>query len=135
MDQTEIVRRITLFFKKQPDVEVCLLFGSAAEDRTISENSDIDVAICAKEPIVADRLAELQLCLSEELAREVDLLDISRLNGLILRKVISNGLRVINTTPELLAYHIKRMLYYSEDMYPNYRMMQNAKLRRFAYGH
>ena len=135
MDQEEIVRRITLFFKKRPEIAVCLLFGSAATDKTISENSDIDVAICAEDPIVADKLAELQLCLSEELGREVDLLDISRLNGLILRNVISNGIRVINTSPELLAYHIKRMLYYSEDMFPNYRMMQNAKLKRFAYGH
>ena len=134
MDQREIVRRITHLFEKRPEIKVCLLFGSAAKNKTISRNSDIDVAICSEKPFPVGKLAELQLSLSEELKRDVDLLDISRLNGLILTKVISNGIKVINTAPGLLAYHIKRMQFYSEDMYPNYQMMQKAKLRRFAYG-
>ena len=135
MDRTEIVRRIALVLEKRPEIKVCLLFGSAAEDGAISERSDIDIAICADEPLVADRMAELQLSLSEELCRDVDLLDMHRLNGLILKKVITIGIKVINIAPELLAYHIKRMLFYSEDMYPNYLMMQKAKLKRFAHGH
>lgn len=134
MDQEEIIRRITYFFEKRPEIRVCLLFGSAAENKPIPNSSDIDIAICGKEPLMIGHLAELQLGLSKALGRDVDLLDINRLNGVILMKVISNGIKVINNTPELLAYHIKRMLFYSEDMYPNYQMMQKSKIERFAHG-
>jgi predicted nucleotidyltransferase len=111
-----------------------LLFGSAAERKLIDGGTDVDIAICGENSFSREFLADLQLTLSNEIRQEVDLLDMSRLNGLIHMKVITNGIRVINKKSELLAYHIKKMLFFREDMYPNFQMMQKAKVKRFAHG-
>ena len=116
-----------------PEVQVCLLYGSAAAD-TMCANSDVDIAICGDRQFPAEYLVDLQLSLAKDLGREVDLIDLPRINGLILTKVITKGIKIINKKPELLAYHMKRMLFYNADMLPNYKMMQMAKLKRFAYG-
>jgi predicted nucleotidyltransferase len=130
----EIIHQITTFFHDPSEIEVCLLYGSAAELPVLPAGSDVDIAICGSNSFSNTYLADLQLKLSKKLAREVDLLDLNRIDGLILMKVITKGIKVINRKPELLAYHIKRMLFFREDMYPNIQMMQKAKVKRFAYG-
>jgi len=63
----------------KPEVEVCLLFGSAAKGKS-GANSDIDIAICGDKAFTHDYLAELQVAIAERLGTEVDLLDMARLN-------------------------------------------------------
>ena len=134
MKREEAIEKLKHILKYRSEVEVCLLFGSAAEKNDIPERSDYDIAVCGNQEFETNYLADLQLDLSEVLKRDVDLLDLSRLDGLILMKVLTSGQKIVNKKPELLARHIKRMLFYREDMYPNYRMMQEAKIKRFAYG-
>ena len=135
MNRKEIVSNLRTFFSCRAEIEVCLLFGSAAERDLVPANNDLDIAVCGEKAFDHELLADLQLELSEKFGRDVDLLDMNRLNGLILLKVITKGIKVVNNKPELLAFHIKRMLFYREDMYPNVQMMQKAKLKRFAHGH
>ncbi len=127
---TEILR----ILEKKPDVHLCLLFGSASKNK-LRTSSDVDIAICGDESFSSECLAELQLELAEQLGMEVDLLDIARLNGLILRQVITTGIKILNKKPNLLAHYLKKMLFYTEDMLPNFRMMLKAKVKRFANGH
>ncbi|MEE8591911.1 MAG: nucleotidyltransferase domain-containing protein [Spirochaetia bacterium] len=133
MTGEEISLKLYSVFETEPEVEVCLLFGSAAEGK-MGVNSDIDVAICGDKAFTHDYLAELQLAIAERLGTEVDLLDMARLNGLILRQVITTGKKILNRNPDLLAHYIKKMLFFSEDMYPNYQMILKAKAKRFAHG-
>jgi len=121
-------------FETKPEVEVCLLFGSAAKGK-LGVNSDIDIAICGDKAFTHDYLAELQVAIAERLGTEVDLLDMARLNGIILRQVITTGKKILNNNPDLLAHYIKKMLFFSEDMYPNYQMILKAKVKRFAHGY
>lgn len=134
MTRDEIVNRIRVQLQDRQEVKVCLVFGSAAAGN-LSPGSDLDIAVCGEEAFTHEYLVDLQLLLSKEFGREVDLLDMNRSDGLILSQVLTKGLKAINREPDLLAYHIMRMLLYNADMYPNYQMMQKAKVRRFAHGH
>ena len=134
MTREEVSLKLRSLLEKKPEVVICLLFGSAAEGK-MGVNSDIDVAICGDKAFNHDYLAELQLAIAERLGTEVDLMDMARLNGLILRQVITTGKKILNKNPDLLAHYIKKMLFFSEDMYPNYQMILKAKAKRFAHGY
>ena len=134
MTSEEIGLKIRSLLENKPGVEVCLLFGSAAAGK-LGVNSDIDIAICGEKAFTPDYLAELQVAIAERLGTEVDLLDMARLNGLILRQVITTGKKILNKNPDLLARYIKKMLFFSEDMYPNCQMILKAKAKRFAHGY
>lgn len=134
MTREEVSLKLRSLLEKKPEVVICLLFGSAAEGK-MGVNSDIDVAICGDKAFTHDYLAELQLAIAERLGTEVDLMDMARLNGLILRQVITTGKKILNKNPDLLAHYIKKMLFFSEDMYPNYQMILKAKAKRFAHGY
>lgn len=134
MTREEVSLKLRSLLEKKPEVVICLLFGSAAEGK-LGVNSDIDVAICGDKAFTHDYLAELQLAIAERLGTEVDLMDMARLNGLILRQVITTGKKILNKNPDLLAHYIKKMLFFSEDMYPNYQMILKAKAKRFAHGY
>jgi predicted nucleotidyltransferase len=129
----EVSIKLRSLLENKTEVEVCLLFGSAAEGK-LGVNSDIDIAVCGEKAFTHDYLAELQVAIAERLGTEVDLLDMARLNGLILRQVITTGKKILNKNPDLLAHYIKKMLFFSEDMYPNYQMILKAKAKRFAHG-
>ena len=134
MTREEVSLKLRSVLESKPEVKVCLLFGSAAEGKLIAK-SDIDIAICGDNAFSHDFLAELQVAITERLGREVDLLDMARLNGIILRQVITTGKKIINKKPDLLAHYIKKVLFFSEDMLPNYQMILKAKAKRFADGY
>lgn len=134
MTREEVSLKLRSVLESKPDVKVCLLFGSAAEGK-LRVKSDIDIAVCGDNAFTHDYLAELQLEIAEKLEKEVDLLDMARLNGLILKQVITTGKKIINKKPDLLAQYIKKMLYFNEDMLPNYQMILKAKAKRFAHGY
>jgi predicted nucleotidyltransferase len=134
MTREEVSLKLRSVLESKPEVKVCLLFGSAAEGK-LRVKSDIDIAVCGDNAFTHDYLAELQLEIAEKLEKEVDLLDMARLNGLILKQVITTGKKIINKKPDLLAQYIKKMLYFNEDMLPNYQMILKAKAKRFAHGY
>ena len=134
MTREEVNLKLRSLLENKPEVEVCLLFGSAAEGK-LRINSDIDIAICGEKAFTHEYLAELQVTIAERLGTKVDLLDMARLKGLILRQVITTGKKILNRNPDRLAHYIKKMLFFSEDMYPNYQMILKAKVKRFAHGY
>ena len=69
--------------------------------------------------------------LERELASEVDLVDLQRVNGLILRESLVNGVRVRVHDENLLARLISRMLFHEADMMPNYLMIVESAARAF----
>jgi len=124
---------IAEFAAGRPDIRLCLLYGSAASGR-LHPQSDIDIAVAGDRPIPQDTLAELQLQLSEALGREADVLDLRNVEGLILRQVLTRGVRLKNQDPQLLASLIRRMWYFEADMMPNIRLILQRRAERFAGG-
>jgi predicted nucleotidyltransferase len=120
--------------RQMPAVRVGVLFGSAARDR-MSRRSDVDVAVAADSPLTPDERIELALALERRVHRQVDLLDLRALRGLILYEVLTKGVVVKNEDTTYLGRLYKDAVFYEADVLPLWRRMALTKARRFAYGH
>jgi len=81
-----------------PDVMAVYLFGSFATDAA-NASSDIDLAVLAAAPIVAEQLARAREFLSERLRRDVDLLDLGRASTVMRAQVVSTGRVLLDADP------------------------------------
>jgi predicted nucleotidyltransferase len=127
----EAVREV---LRKTPIVRVGVLFGSAAQDR-LASRSDVDVAVAADARLSPEERVQLALELERRVHRQVDLLDLRALRGLILYEVLTKGVVVKNEDTTYLGRLYKDAVFYEADMMPLWRRMALAKARRFAYGH
>lgn len=107
-------QQLMQFFANRLDIQLVVLFGSQAS-QTAKEDSDVDIALLADKSMSSDELVDIQLALSSELAKEVDVVDLSVSHGAILDEVIGRGDFLINRDPELYAKLLKRMWYEKED--------------------
>ena len=130
MTREEIIERTGSVVDLFPGVLVCLVFGSAAENRQFA-GSDVDIAVAGEKPLDEGTTDQLRMQLERELASEVDLVDLQRVNGLILRESLVNGVRVRVHDENLLARLISRMLFHEADMMPNYLMIVESAARAF----
>lgn len=111
-------------------IELCLLYGSAALNR-LTNRSDIDIAIGSNDLILDDEALNLSLKLTHLLNREVSVIDISKMEGVILSEVLGKGLTVKNSDPLLKAKYITKMLTFSEDILPYHQLSYDKKLKEF----
>ena len=113
-------------------LHTAILYGSILEDR-FSDHSDIDLAVAADHELSYDELLAISDELGRATGREVQVRDLRRLEGLILREVLTQGSVIKNDAPELLGRRIADMLDFTEDWLPMLRIIQDASIRRFAY--
>jgi predicted nucleotidyltransferase len=132
-DKKEIIKLLDDSIKNYRQIELCFLYGSAALDR-LNAQSDIDVAVASSTPLSVDDRLELSLILSQKAGREVSVLDLKKLNGLILREILTKGITIKNTNPMLKTEFLIRMLDFIEDMLPLQLEFLLKKARDFAYG-
>lgn len=109
-----------------------ILYGSILEDR-FSDHSDIDLAVAAEHEIAYDELLALSNELGQVTGREVQVRDLRRLEGLILREVLTQGSVIKRDDPELLGRRIADMLDFIEDWLPTVQSIQDAGIRRFVH--
>ena len=60
MGKEEIIQKLKTYLNNNPEIPLCLLFGSISRD-TLREDSDIDIAVCSSSEISAEKLAEMQV--------------------------------------------------------------------------
>ena len=128
-ETTEAVRRA---LSTTAGVHTALLYGSILEDR-FSGHSDIDLAVAAEHKLSYDELLAISDELGQVTGREVQVRDLRRLEGLILREVLTQGSVIKNDDPELLGRRIADMLDFTEDWLPTVRKIQDAAIRRFVH--
>ncbi len=126
----EIISQIEEVLDGFPTILVATLFGSAARDR-MSPMSDVDIAVAGAAPLGFETRLELTVALSERLHREVDLVDLQSVSGLIMTEALCKGVLVRNTKPETYAELIKKMWYHEADFMPIYRRIMAERTRRF----
>jgi len=97
-----------------PDVKLCILFGSAATEKS-GPDSDLDIAVAAAEALTAARRLELTGAFSAATNRPIDLVDLMAESGLIVKHSISKGVVVRNPNKNLYARIISRMLFDQAD--------------------
>ena len=122
-------QRVTVI-KDYPVCRLCILYGSAAENR-LTERSDIDVAVAGEEPLEKELLVTLNIELTKVFGREADVLDIHKVDGIILSEIIGKG-SVIKKDVVLYAYFMKKVMFFHADMLGNIRYILQARAKRIA---
>ncbi len=123
-------KKITEVLKGFPQVVFTTLFGSAAKGR-MTEQSDVDIAVAAQEKLSAESRGQLAVALSCALEREVDLIDLQAVSGLILEQALGTGKIVKNADHDLYSRLLKRLWYNQADMMPYYRRILEQRSRRW----
>lgn len=119
------------YFKTKDNVSLAILFGSFAKNKE-NDSSDIDIAVHFQKPSIGSQI-EIQNELSSIFNREVDVLDLQKLDGIILSKIIENGIKIKNNS-RLFAYYNLKVIYFNQDFLPAVSMIQKAKRERFING-
>lgn len=121
-----ILKSITEF----EEINLCLVYGSYARGCE-RKNSDIDIAIAANPAITSQRIFNIKIYLTSILDKNVDLIDLRRCSGLILKEALCNSTLILNKSPLLYAKLIKKMLFNQADMMPYYNEILKKRRREF----
>jgi len=130
--RAEAVNFIDKAVKKNPRIELCILYGSAARDE-LQDSSDLDLVLGADQPLTTPECLDLSLSLGGQTGREVSVNSIEKMEGLILREILNKGVIIKNTNPDFLARFIIKMYDFVEDLLPLQLEGQKAQIRRFLY--
>jgi predicted nucleotidyltransferase len=125
------------FLATHQDLDLAILFGSLASGRT-HRDSDLDIAIYPNRPLSPTDLAALSDQLALATGRPVDLVDLSRINGALLRQILRKGIVIFSKKPGTLGILAERLLDWQSDFEPAYQQILAAKRQRFlanAHGH
>jgi uncharacterized protein len=132
-DRTELGQRLRRRLQSMPGLTLAILYGSAATGR-MTGHSDVDVAVLFDRPMDAEARMTLAAELGGVLARAVDLVDLSSLNGTILKQILCKGQVLINRSPAALAALLCRMTYNQADMMPYVARTLQERQERFVHG-
>jgi uncharacterized protein len=117
----EIVQTLTSIAENDPAIELCIIYGSAAAD-TLTRRSDIDIAVGAEKGLSVQQCIELSRTMTLAVDREVSVIDIKKMEGVILQEVLAKGLTLKNTNVNFKAEFIMKMYGFNEDVLP-YQLM------------
>jgi len=106
--------------KDFPEIFFVTLFGSAAKGRMTTQ-SDVDIAVASSRKLSIEESAQLVVALSCAIGREIDLIDLQAVSGLILEQSLCHGKIIKNNDHPLYASLLKRLWYNQADMMPYYR--------------
>ena len=112
---------------------ICILFGSAVGGK-MNPASDIDIAVGGHKALEIDHLVDIQLKISRATGRETDVLDLNRIEGLILKKVLRSGTVLIKKDVNFYGQLIKKSLFFDADILPQIRRIQKTRAERFING-
>ena len=132
MKSGQIIESIKQYFSEKPEITMIIVYGSLAENR-ISPGSDVDIAIGCNSELSIEQLLNINTELQILLRRNIDLVDISKAEGLIHYKIMTKGIRLKGSDRELTNHMIKA-LDFRTDLMPQLMEMQRKRIERTAYG-
>jgi predicted nucleotidyltransferase len=132
LNAEEAIERVRSYFAWRDEFRLVIVYGSAAKGH-FRADSDVDVAVAGQGALDRALLLSSESELSALLDRPVDLIDLGAVEGLILREVVTGGVRV-KTDPELFVKFHTKVMTYREDFLPLKRAMQDARIERFIHG-
>lgn len=131
MTETEtIIGKMEHHLQNHPDIALAILYGSAASGR-LSRRSDVDLAVCGVDGLTTESCLDLSLALSQELDREVSVIDLEKMEGVILQEVLTKGI-VLKRYPAVMARHILRLQEFNEDILPFHKMAFQILKKRYV---
>ena len=112
-----------------PKIAFAMLFGSVALGRQ-SADSDLDIAVAAKQALTADEKIALVSALADCTGRPIDLIDLKVVSEPLLGQIVRHGRRILGSDT-LYGELISRHLFEQADFMP-YRTRLLAE-RRMAW--
>ena len=104
----ELTNTLQRELARQPDLELVLLFGSAARDRQRTD-SDIDIAVQAGAALSAARKMALVSDMASATGRAIDLIDLRTVGEPLLGQILAHGRRLLGSDAahgQLLSRHL-----------------------------
>ena len=130
---SDLIARCHAIISQEPGIRLAIVYGSAATGR-LHSTSDIDIALLGNAPLDLDDRLSLMAKLSSATNREVDLVDLFDLGGLLLKQILCKGRLILNRDQAAYENLAQRMLYEAEDFLPLVRRAQKERLKRFIDG-
>ena len=127
------IEKIQTTLEGFPEIIFGNVFGSYASGKP-TVNSDVDLSVAAYNKLSFTMLQELRQRLNDCLDRDIDLVDLNAVSGLILKEALTTGKVIINKDPELYSALMKKMLYNQADMMPYYNRILKERREEFING-
>jgi predicted nucleotidyltransferase len=132
MDGSDILRSGKDYLASVAEIRLALVYGSFAKGKA-TDSSDVDIAIAGDAPFSMDLLMRVRDDLALLFARDVDLIDLAQVEGLILHRAVTRSL-VLKRDSALFANYLCKALAFHEDFLPYMRRMRRVKIGKFANG-
>ncbi len=130
MNKKNISLRIHSVLNDYPEIVLASLYGSSLHGR-MRQSSDIDIGIASTEELSFEKWSEIHIQLCRTLKKEVDLVDLRRLEGRILLESICHGNIIVMKDSQVLLYFMKKIVYFSSDFEPLVNGMVKKRLERY----
>jgi len=128
----EIISILKSYIEKESFIHLCILYGSAAKNN-LTDRSDIDLAIGAEQGLSYEQCLSMSLEMTHMIGREVSVIDIDKMEGIILQEVLSKGITLKNAKPNYKAALISKMYDFSVDILPLQMMTMSKKIKEFLH--
>ncbi len=112
------------------DCLLAILFGSMAGGRA-TINSDVDLALWWRTPLDASTRETVNCGVTARIARPLDLVDLRRANGILLRQILTEGKTLVEREAGLRGRLYVRLMDWETDHAPAWHSMLAARRRRF----
>lgn len=124
-----IIEQIRSRLEAHPEVTLAVLYGSVALGR-ISRQSDVDLAISSEGGLEPESCLSLSLQLTRALSREVSVVEMDKMEGVILQEVLMKGV-FLKRNPAVLLRHVFRLQEFTEDVLPFHELAFQIKMGRY----
>jgi len=129
IESEAIINQVRHFLSGQADISLAILYGSAASDR-LSRHSDVDLAVSSAQGLSAETCLSISLALTRKLDREVSVIDMNKMHGVILQEVLTKGI-IVKKNSQLMVRHVLRMQEFTEDVLPYQKMAFEIQMGRY----
>lgn len=119
------------FLADDEDLLLAIVFGSASQG-TQRPDSDIDVAVYPRHTMNRYKRQSIADQIAEATGRSVDLIDLSAVNGSLLRRILHTGRVVFARGQAPLGMLTEKLLDWQEDFEPQINQLLEVRLKRFA---
>jgi len=131
-ENADLAATVCRILQSYPEIRVAMLFGSAASGR-LTKKSDVDIAVAGDAALPMQCRLDLAAELAKGVGREVDLVDMQAVSGLILQQILTTGAMLRKDVTGYAAL-LKRMLFEQADMMPYTERVKQAHVERFLHG-
>ncbi len=128
--ESEIAQSLD-FLADDPDLLLVMIFGSTAIDQQ-RPDSDIDVAVYPKKKLLSRQRQKLSDQIACATGRTVDLVDLSDVDGALLRQILHTGNVIVSKQPGIMGILSERLLGWQEDFEPQLNALLESRLQRFT---